>query len=121
MNIFSSEDMIFNKKNGQVTAGGWNINSELLQNDFPLSANSQSGGGKGGGSLENLAVPAGLIILKNMIDSNTKNPIKDLLEEPKVIGDGLFDKLLSLAARKKRSSHDTRKVRKKRKNKTRKK
>ena len=121
MNIFSSEDMIFNKKNGQVTAGGWNINSELLQNDFPLSANAQSGGGKGGGSLETLAVPAGLIILKNMIDSNTKNPIKDLIEEPKVIGDGLFDKLLSLAARKKRSSHDTRKVRKKRKNKTRKK
>ena len=34
MNIFSSEDMIFNKKNGQVTAGGWNINSELLQNDL---------------------------------------------------------------------------------------
>ena len=121
MNIFSSEDMIFNKKNGQVTAGGWNINSELLQNDFPLSASAQSGGGKGGGSLENLAVPAGLIILKNMIDSNTKNPIKDLLEEPKVIGDGLFDKLLSLAARKKRSSHDTRKVRTKRKNKTRRK
>ena len=60
MSIFSSEDMIFNKKNGQVTAGGWNINSELLQNDFPLSASAQSGGGrKGGGSLENLAVPAG--------------------------------------------------------------
>ena len=54
-------------------------------------------------------------------DEFVKNPIKDLLEEPKVIGDGLFDKLLSLAARKKRSSHDTRKVRKKRKNKTRRK
>ena len=35
-----------------------------------------------------------------MIDSNTKNPIKDLIEEPKIIGEGLFDKLLSLAARK---------------------
>ena len=56
-----------------------------------------------------------------MIDSNTKNPIRDLIEEPKVIGEGLFDKLLNLAARKKRSSHDTRKVRKKRKNKTRRK
>ena len=56
-----------------------------------------------------------------MIDSNTKKPIRDLLEEPKVIGDGLFDKLLSLAGRKKRSSHDTRKVRKKSKNRTRRK
>ena len=56
-----------------------------------------------------------------MVDSNTKNPIRDLLEEPKIIGEDLFDKLLNLAARKKRSSHDTRKVRKKRKNKTRRK
>ena len=116
----STDDMIFNKKNGKVTAVGWDINSELLQNDFPLCAHAQSGGGDGN-ALQNLAVPAGLILLKNMIDSNTKNPIRDLLEEPKVIGEGLFDKLLNLAARKKRSSHDTRKVRKKRKNKTRRK
>ena len=118
--VISNDDMIFNKKDGNITAMGWNINSELLQNDFPLAANFQSGGGQGE-VLQNLAVPAGLILLKNMIDSNTKKPIRDLLEEPKVIGDGLFDKLLSLAGRKKRSSHDTRKVRKKRKNKTRKK
>ena len=39
----------------------------------------------------------------------------------KVIGEGLFNKLLNLAARKKRSSHDTRKNRKKRKNRTRRK
>ena len=34
----STDDMIFNKKDGKVTAVGWNINSELLQNDFPLSS-----------------------------------------------------------------------------------
>ena len=119
-NVISNDDMIFNKKDGNITAMGWNINSELLQNDFPLAANFQSGGGQGE-VLQNLAVPAGLILLKNMIDSNTKKPIRDLLEEPKVIGDGLFDKLLSLAGRKKRSSHDTRKIRKKRKNRTRRK
>ena len=121
MNVFTSQDMLFNKENGRITAGGWDVHSELLQNDFPLSANMEGGGSKKGGGLENLAVPAGLIILKNMIDSNTKKPIKDLIEEPKVIGESLFDKLLNLAARKKRSSHDTRKLRKKRKNKTRKK
>ena len=56
-----------------------------------------------------------------MIDSNTKSPLNDLLEEPRVIGEDLYDKLLNLAGRKKRSSHDTRKNRPKRKNKTRKK
>jgi hypothetical protein len=117
----SIDDMIFNKKDGKVTAVGWDINSELLQNDFPLSVYAQSGGGAEGAALQNLAVPAGLILLKNMIDSKTKTPIRNLLEEPKVIGEGLFDKLLNLAARKKRSSHDTRKNRKKRKNRTRRK
>ena len=70
--------MIFNKTNGKITACGWNINSNLLQNDFPLAANSQVGGGAG--AVQNLAVPAGLIILQNMIDSNTKSPLNDLLE-----------------------------------------
>jgi len=112
-----SNDMIFNKKDGIITALGWSVNSDLLQNDFPIAANSQIGGG----AVQNLAVPAGLIILKNMIDSNTKSPINDLLEEPRVIGEGLYDKLLNLAGRKKRSSHDTRKTKSKRKNKTRKK
>ncbi len=114
-----SNDMIFNKENGKVTALGWNINSELLQNDFPLAAQSQVGGGTG--TVQDLAVPAGLIILKKMIDSNTKVPLNDLLEEPKTIGEDLYDKLLNLAGRKKRILHTTRKNRGKRKNKTRKK
>jgi hypothetical protein len=115
----NNNDMIFNKTNGKITAGGWNINSDLLQNDFPLAAQHQVGGGTS--TIENLAVPAGLIILQNMIDSNTKSPLNDLLEEPKVIGEDLYEKLLNLAGRKKRGSHNTRKNRPKRKNKTRKK
>lgn len=111
--------MIFNKTDGKITSAGWCINSDLLQNDFPLAAQHQVGGGSG--AVQNLAVPAGLIILQNMIDSNTKLSLNDLLEEPKVIGEDLYDKLLNLAGRKKRSSRDTRKNRPKRKNKTRKK
>ena len=114
-----SNDMIFNKTDGKITSAGWCINSDLLQNDFPLAAQYQVGGGSG--AVQNLAVPAGLIILQNMIDSNTKSPLNDLLEEPRVIGEDLYDKLLNLAGRKKRSSHKTRKNRAKRKNKTRKK
>ena len=115
-----NDDMCIYKKDGQIKALGWNINSELLQNDFPLAAHHQTGGG-GASTIQNLAVPAGLIILQNMIDSNTKSPLNDLLEEPRVISEDLYDKLLNLAGRKKRSSHDTRKNRPKRKNKTRKK
>ena len=111
--------MIFNRKDGKITAAGWNVNSDLLQNDFPLAAQRQVGGGTS--AIQNLAVPAGLIILQNMIDSNTKSPLNDLLEEPRVIGEDLYDKLLNLAGRKKRTSHSTRKNRSKRKNKTRKK
>ena len=116
--------MVFNKQSGKITACGWNINSELLRNDIPLSAHTQSGGGSS--ALQTLAVPAGLIILKNMIDSNTKTSLYDLLEEPKVIGEDLYDKLLDLAGRKKRSIHNTRRKRgktkrEKIKNKTRKK
>jgi len=110
-------DMIFNKQDGKITALGWDINSKLLQNDFPLAAQGQVGGGASG-TIQNLAVPAGLIILQNMIDSNTKSSLNDLLEEPKVIGEDLYDKLLNLAGRKKRSSHNTRKNRGQRKNKT---
>jgi|TARA_R110002074_G_scaffold23402_5_gene70945 hypothetical protein len=115
----NKNDMIFNREGGKITAGGWNVNSDLLQNDFPLAANSQVGGGTG--VIQNLAVPAGLIILQNMIDSNTKSPLNSLLEEPRVIGEDLYDKLLNLAGRKKRTQHSTRKNRSKTKRKTRKK
>ena len=114
-----SNDMIFNKTDGKITAAGWSVHSDLLQNDFPLAAHCQVGGGTG--AVQNLAVPAGLIILQNMIDSNTKSSLNDLLEEPRVISEDLYDKLLNLAGRKKRTSYDTRKNRPKRKNKTRKK
>ena len=112
-------DMIFNKTDGKITSAGWRIDSDLLQNDFPLAAQHQVGGGSG--AVQNLAVPAGLIILQNMIDSNTKSPLNDLLEEPRVIGEDLYDKLLNLAGRKKRTQHSTRKNRSKTKRKTRKK
>ena len=114
-----NDDMCIYKKDGQIKALGWNINSKLLQNDFPLAAHHQTGGGTAS-TIQNLAVPAGLIILKKMIDSNTKPSLKDIIEEPKVIGEDLYEKLLSLAGKKKRVSHDTRKNRSKRKNKTRK-
>ena len=114
--------MCIYKQDDKVKSLGWNINSELLQNDLPIAAyHQQQGGGAGtAAALQDLAIPAGLIILKNMVDSNTKFPLNELLEEPKIMGEDLYSKLLGLAGRKNRLSHDTRKKRDKRKNRTRK-
>ena len=122
MNTFQDEDFCVYKSGGAVKSLGWNINSSLLQNDMPIAAyNTQTGGGINS-TIQNLAIPAGLILLQNSIHSKT-NPINNLLEAPQVIGEELYDRLLMLAGRKNRVSHNTRKKGTKgpkRKNKTRK-
>jgi len=109
------------KENGIIKSLGWNINSSFLQNDMPLAACHQAGGGLGEG-LQNLAIPMGLILLKNTIDSNTKKPMTELIDEPAVIGEDMYSKLLGLAgktARKNaRKTHSTRKNKHQRKYKT---
>jgi len=113
------------KENGIIKSLGWNINSSFLQNDMPLAACHQAGGGLGEG-LQNLAIPMGLILLKNTIDSNTKKPMTELIDEPAVIGEDMYSKLLGLAgktvrktARKTaRKTHSTRKNKHQRKHKT---
>ena len=118
----NDDDLCVYREGKYVKACGWNINSRLLCNDIPLAA-YQSGGGKkkGGGesTLQNLAIPAGLILLRNSIDSHTS--FKNIIEEPKIIGEDLYTKLLNLSGKKKRILYNTRKYRKKGKNKTRKK
>ena len=131
-----NDDFCVYKENGNVKALGWDINSNMLCNDFPLAACCQSNNGKGDdmNKLENLAIPAGLILLKNSIDSNTH--IKDLIDEPQTIGQDLYARLLELAQpsssratiggskqhikKKKRITHNTRKKRGKTRNKTKK-
>ena len=113
------------KENGIIKSLGWNINSSFLQNDMPLAACHQAGGGLGEG-LQNLAIPMGLILLKNTIDSNTKKSMTELIDEPAVIGEDMYSKLLGLAgktvrktARKTaRKTHITRKNKHQRKHKT---
>ena len=131
----NDDDFCVYKENGNVKALGWDINSNMLCNDFPLAACYQPNIDKDDNTnkLENLAIPAGLILLKNSIDSNTH--IKDLIDEPKIIGQDLYTKLLELvqpssranvgggkpqSKKKKRVTHNTRKKGGKTRNKTRK-
>ena len=77
-NLMTQDDMCIYKENGVVKALGWDIHSNLLKNDVPISTYYQSGGGIEN-SIKNLAVPAGLVILKNTIDSKTNSTsIKDI-------------------------------------------
>ena len=126
-NKLVENDFCVYKSGNEVKALGWNINSLLLRNDKPIASyNMQTGGADskssvGGGLIDNLAIPAGLILLRNAIESNTN--ITDAINEPQIIGQDLYDRLLELSGEK-RKVHKTRsnkKGKKDKKNKTRKK
>ena len=87
-----SENFIYHKQNGQVMSAGYAINSKLLEGGIPALANYKI---QKGGSLESLAVPAGLFLLQQSITSKT-NALETIEKEPEVIGEGLYDKLLEL-------------------------
>jgi len=104
-----SENFIYHKQNGQVMSAGYAINSKLLEGGIPALANYKI---QKGGSLESLAVPAGLFLLQQSITSKT-NALETIEKEPEVIGEGLYDKLLELMDPK--TSAKKKKVKQKRK------
>ena len=104
-NKLVENDFCVYKSGNQVKALGWNINSSLLRNDTPIASyNIQKGGrtktNKGGGVIENLAVPAGLTLLRNAIEPNAN--ITDTINKSQIIGQDLFDRLLELSGEKRR-------------------
>lgn len=120
--VFGCDDLVIRKdENGKYTAGGFNINSCILQSggkEGPNPAcvifnNKQNGGGAGTliNGLKDLAVPAGLLYLQQSISKNYQINNKD-----EVISDGLYDKLFNLA-----SLSDTNETTQKKKQMTRKK
>ena len=108
-----SENFIYHKQNCQVMSAGYAINSKLLEGDIPALANYKI---QKGGSLESLAVPAGLFLLQQSITSKT-NALETIEKEPEVIGEGLYDKLLELmdpkTSAKKKKKKQKRKTRRK--------
>lgn len=135
--IMTQDDMCIYKENGVVKALGWDIHSNLLKNDIPISTYYQSGGSIDS-RVDNLAIPAGLVILNNTIDSkanvtntrdmfiSTTSPFdihrnkllnggsKDGKNGSDVIEESLYEKLLGLSNRKKYLPHKTRKRKKNR-------
>ena len=95
-------DMIYNTEGGNTTAGGYSIESLLLNQGMPALYSSNSNTNSGGGKEEkvsdrfkHLAVPAGLFYMHESVNKtiNDSNVIKD----SNVINDDLYEKLLKLA------------------------
>ena len=96
-------DMIYNTTDGKTMAGGYSVNSILLNEQQPAMYNDEQLGGKSKDNIgkvserfKHLAVPAGLLYIN---DSNGINDSKDrnIIEETSIINDELYEKLLALA------------------------
>jgi hypothetical protein len=91
-----SADLVFNTNdNGDVTAGGFLVNSCLLKSGLSPIATMNGGNHKGGGVSQifnNLAVPAGLLYMQQSLATASPSGTGD-----ETISDDLYDKLLNLA------------------------
>ena len=61
-----AENFVYHKSNGKVTAAGYTINNKLLEGGIPALSNYKV---QKGGNLETLAVPAGLFLLQQSINT----------------------------------------------------
>ena len=91
-----SDDLVFNTdKNGDITAGGFSVNSCLLKSGVSPITTINNGSQKGGSVsaiFNNLAVPAGLLYMQQSLATSYTPENGD-----EMISDTLYDKLLNLA------------------------
>ena len=87
-------------KNGDIQAGGYKINNELLTNTL-----------KGGGVVADMIVPAGLFLSKKILEKN-KNIMSKIEDNNEVIGEDLYSKLLNLVQPTLKTRKKTRKKKK---------
>jgi len=100
-------DMIYNINDGKIMAGGYSVNSILLNDQKPALYNQTQTGGKGthkvSDRFKNLAVPAGLLYINDAAAINDAN-IND--DSDAIINDELYEKLLHLAGPEKKHNND---------------
>lgn len=99
MDNLSELDMVYNTTNGNTIAGGFSVNSILLNDNKPAMYQGleYEGGSKKNKKVsdrfKHLAVPAGLLYINNSINSTV---IEDT-SKTEVINDELYNKLLHLS------------------------
>ena len=94
----NDEDMVYNMTNGKIMAGGYSVNSLLLNEGLPAL---YEGGGQKAGThakvsdrFKHLAVPAGLLYINESVSATATKPDTN---ESAVINDKLYEQLLHLA------------------------
>ena len=125
MSLLQPDDLVFYKEGGKVMSAGYAVNNIFAEAGISpgTGLQVQSGGGKGGthgGALPNYVVPTALLLLQQGVNPEY---FAKKAESAEVIGDGLYDKLLSLASRRKprgTPKFNTRRRRRSQNNKTRK-
>ena len=109
-------NMVFNTVGGKISAGGFDVNSELLLNRKPVVGEILSGGGGGDAKngknisdsrnkvsarLNNLAVPAGICAIHqkytNILPAASTSTSSSF-EESATIEEDLYDRLLKMAS-----------------------
>ena len=130
------DEMVYNKEDDKIMAGGYSVNSVLLNQGIP-AAYADHVGGKGekyehekvSDRFKHLAVPVGLYLgsnysnTKNMQNVKKKQNSKNMQNstESSVINDDLYEKLLKLAEGNNNEHNTKKKSNTKKKNNTKKK
>ena len=102
----NSENFVFMKDGNKIMAAGYEIDNNMLREGLPAIASVQ----KGGGSLDTLAVPAGLFLLQQHVKGGPI-PFVTTNEDHPVIEDDLYDRLLSLMQTGNKKKRSTRRKR----------
>ena len=117
--MLGGDDLVYyTTKNGEIKAGGYSVNSTMLQKKKPVNVNVNVGGKKKNNSINEInvsdkfntmVVPAGLLYLDENLNTNTNDhePI-EVCEMNDIVPDDLYSKLMNLAEIKEKQKKTTR-------------
>jgi len=91
MEGFKGNQLVFHNEGGVVKAGGYIINSKILQSGGSAIKNLNVSNGNG---LQKMAVPAGLFLIHENANLDINN-INDIQKGGGVISDSIFDRLIN--------------------------
>jgi hypothetical protein len=114
------DEMVYNKEHDKIMAGGYSVNSILLNQGMPAAYADNVGGKKNthandkvSDRFKHLAVPAGLYLGTNTMHSNHKSNVNNM-NDSTVINDDLYEKLLKLAQDNNKGRNNNEKINNKR-------
>jgi hypothetical protein len=95
-------DMIYNMNDGKIMAGGYSVNSILLNGQQPAMYPQEGGKGirkndKVSDRFKHLAVPAGLLYINESVSNKNDAIMNDAIVNDAIVNDDLYEKLLYLA------------------------